>query len=99
MKFIEKDYPDYITNSIAYEGETNGVTGNDGAYNIKNIYDMSGCSVEWTNETNNNNMVYRGSKDTSYMDAGIISRTSIIANRYYYNQNLAAFRIALYINN
>lgn len=99
MKFIEKDYPDYITNSIAYEGETNGVTGNDGAYNIKNIYDMSGCSVEWTNETNNNNMVYRGSKDAGYMDAGLISRTSIIANRYCYNQDLAAFRIALYINN
>lgn len=101
VKFIEKNYPEYIQNSYEYGNIGTGTlnkTGVNSKYCLKNIYDMSGNYEEITMElyTDNDKVVTRGnSAFTSKNGASVYSRSGI-------SNNIAvtySFRVALYINN
>lgn len=101
LKFIEKNYPEYIQNSYEYgnvDTKTLNKTGINSKYCKKNIFDLSGNYEESTMEkyADNDGAVTRGnSAYTLKKDASFSSRNKI-------SNNLAltySFRVALYINN
>ena len=101
LKFIEKNYPEYIQNSYEYgnvDTKTLNKTGINSKYCKKNIFDLSGNYEEITMEqyVDNNGVVTRGnSAYTLKNDASVSSRNKISNNLGF----SYSFRVALYINN
>ncbi len=101
LKFIEKNYPEYIQKSSEYGNigtDTFSGSGSNNNYSVKNIYDMVGNYSEYTMETYSDGdlpVLRGGSAYTSKSNSEVTIREVINNNLF----KTYGFRVALYINN
>ena len=101
LKFIEKNYPNYLQKSSEYGNigtDTLSVSGSNNNYCIKNIYDMVGNYSEYTMETHSDGdlPVLRGGSAYTPKSNSEVTIREVIKNNLLKSYG---FRVALYINN